>query len=164
MAVKNLAQVVGVYDRPVGVGKNKVSGWPQVGQHPRHDVVDDVATVGLEGAGAELGPWTAPAPTGSPHWPATRPITWSSGSDRRRAHPQAGPCGATTPSTSKPPSTGTRAAGRPGPGGAHKPTGPGARSRSPTGTAPPDSARQANGNKRTQPRGPVLRPNGWIRA
>jgi hypothetical protein len=38
MAVKNLAQVVGVYDRPVGVGKDKVSGWAQVGQHPFFDL------------------------------------------------------------------------------------------------------------------------------
>ena len=38
-----------------------------------------------------------------------RPITCSAGSDRRRVHLQAGPCGATTPSTSRPNSTTTTA-------------------------------------------------------
>ena len=120
----------------------------------------------------------------------------SSGSGRRRAHPQAGPCGATTPSTSKPTSTATTAPYHPGPDGAPKPTWLDTRSRLPTvcskpaptapgqpngpsspsklapsstrcfepnGTAPPDRARQTNGNERTQRRGPVLEPKRWAR-
>ena len=96
-------------------------------------------------------PWTAPAPTGSPPSPTTLPITWSSGSERLRAHLQAGPCGATTPSTSKPHSTATTAPARPGLDGAPKPTWPGARSPSLTGCSKP--APTAPG----QPNGPNLR-------